>query len=237
MANVNAQNVLVGFGDLFWAPRDTPLPDFTTITTEVRLQDFFDTDPLWNYVGATQDGVELNYTPDYGEVEVDQVKDALILFNQQVNATMSTNLAEATLENLLFAWGVADEYLQQTANGRVNQFAIGSPDEEPIERTLAVISKADPYVVTSADDSEVDGPFEGMGEGARVRRQRLYHARRVISFEGSSLALRRTENTAYPVQFRLLPDPNFRDAEYGVIIDRIPEDDTATPAPTEFTLG
>jgi len=256
MANgqVSAFNVLVGYGDLFWAPYGTELPDFeaTEVTVggttrdPVRLQDYFVDETVttggealgWQYVGATQDGVELNYTPDYGEVEVDQVKDAIILFNQMVSATMSTNLAEATLENLLFAWGVADEYLKKTASGDVKSFSIGVPGEDPVERALVVISKADPYTLT-ATDVEVAGPYEGLGaEGDKLQRQRLYHARRVVSFEGSSLALRRTENTAYPVQFRLLPDPQFRDAEYGVIIDRAAESATPNPQATEvFTTN
>lgn len=243
---VTAHNVLVGYGDLFYAPHGTALPDFTVDTVTIgsdtayaptRLQDYFNDEASgsnaadWTYAGATQDGVELNYTPDIGEVEVDQVKDAIILFNQLVSATMSTNLAEATLENLLFAWGVADEYLQQTSD--VSAFSIGVPDEDPIERALVVISKADPHTATAADVGS-GGGLENSGyvEDDLVPRQRLYHARRVVSFEGSSLALRRTENTAFPVQFRLLPDPSFRDAEYGEIIDRAPESITANPDTT-----
>lgn len=248
MANsVNAQNVLVGPGELFWAPTGTALPDFTapsvtinsTSRAAVKLEDFFWDESSgggaesWNYLGATQEGVELNYTPDYGEVEVDQVKDAIILFNQTINATLSTNLAEATLENLLFAWGVADEYLKQTLSGDVKSFSIGVPGSDPIERSLVVISKADPYILTASDVSST-GDYVGEGEiGDALYRQRLYHARRMVSFEGSSLALRRTENTAFPVQFRLLPDPSFRDAEYGVIVDRSALSTTANPTPTD----
>lgn len=252
---VSAFNVLVGYGDLFWAPYGTELPDFTATTVTVgggtarapvRLQDYFVDETAttggealgWKYVGATQDGVELNYTPDYGEVEVDQVKDAIILFNQMVSATMSTNLAEATLENLLFAWGVADDYLKKTASGDVKSFSIGVPGEDPVERALVVISKADPYTLTATDVQSL-GPYDGVGlEGDKLARQRLYHARRVVSFEGSSLAMRRTENVSYPVQFRLLPDPQFRDAEYGVIIDRAAESNTPNPQATEvFTTN
>lgn len=225
MGQVNVKNILVGFGDLYWADYGTELPDLTDNANAVKLQEYFSADPDWNYLGATQEGVELAYEPDYGEVEIDQLRDAAILFNQMVTVNMNTTLAEATLENLLIAWGVADEYLQQTGNGKVSSFSIGVPSEEPVERAVAVIGKGG---VATYDANE----GEGEAELVTAKRDRLYHGRRVLSVEGSTLSLSRTENTAFPVTFRLLPDPQFPDSEYGVIIDRIPGDSTENPVPT-----
>lgn len=223
MGQVNVKNILVGFGDLFWADYGTELPDLTSDPNAIKLQNYFTADPNWNYLGATQDGVEIAYEPDYGEVEVDQLRDAAILFNQMVMVNMNTTLAEATLENLLIAWGVADEYLQQV-DGKVSSFSIGVPSEEPVERAVAVIGKGGvaTYEVQNGEGTET----------VTAKRDRLYHGRRVLSVEGSTLALSRTENTAFPVTFRLLPDPGFPDSEYGVILDRIPGDATANPDPT-----
>lgn len=224
MGQVNVKNILVGFGDLYWADYGTALPDLTDNANAIKLQEYFDADPSWKYLGATQEGVELAYEPDYGEVEIDQLRDAAILFNQMVTVNMNTTLAEATLENLLIAWGVADEYLQQAGDGKVTSFSIGVPGEEPVERAVAVIGKGGvaTYEVSNGEGSET----------VTSKRDRLYHGRRVLSVEGSTLSLSRTENTAFPVTFRLLPDPSFPDSEYGVIIDRIPGDSTANPDPT-----
>lgn len=226
MGQVNVKNILVGYGDLYWADYGTDIPDLTDDASAVRLQQYFDADPNWNYLGATQEGVELAYEPDYGEVEVDQLRDAAILFNQMVTVNLNTTLAEATLENLLIAWGVADEYLQQTGNGKVTSFAIGVPSEEPVERAVAVIGKGG---VASYEVSEGESTST-----VTAKRDRLYYGRRVLSVEGSTLSLSRTENTAFPVTFRLLPDPGFRDSEYGFILDRIPGDNTANPPVTEL---
>lgn len=223
MGQVNVKNILVGYGDLYWADYGTDIPDLTTDPTAIKLQSYFDNDASWNYLGATQEGVELAYEPDYGEVEVDQLRDAAILFNQMVTVNLNTTLAEATLENLLVAWGVADEYLQQV-DGKVSSFSIGVPGEEPVERSLAVIGKGGvaTYEVTEGETTST----------VTAKRDRLYYGRRVLSVEGSTLSMSRTENTAFPVTFRLLPDPGFSDSEYGFILDRIPGDSTANPDPS-----
>jgi hypothetical protein len=223
LGQVNVKNILVGYGDLYWADYGTELPDLTSDPNAIKLQEYFNADANWNYLGATQEGVELAYEPDYGEVEIDQLRDAAILFNQMVTVNMNTTLAEATLENLLIAWGVADEYLQQAGDGKVSSFSIGVPGEEPIERAVAVIGKGGVATYQVGEGESV--------ETVTAKRDRLYHGRRVLSVEGSTLSLSRTENTAFPVTFRLLPDPGFPDSEYGVILDRIPGDSTENPNP------
>jgi hypothetical protein len=221
MSQINVRNILVGYGDMYYAAQGTDLPDFASNTSDVRLQDSFDGDANWSYVGATQEGIELAYSPDYGEVEVDQFRDAAILFNQMTTVTLNTTLAEATLENLLLAWGLADEYLQQVDN-KVASFSVGNAPVDPVERSVAFVGKGAPATYTEGDPAVT----------VTAARDRVYLGRRVLSIEGATLNLSRTENTAYPVSFRLLPDAAFRDSEYGVILDRIPGDTTVNPDPT-----
>ncbi len=192
---VTVRNIIVGAGNLYISAADNakvPLPVFTSgVSANVTL----DSDAAWRHAGATQEGVEVAYEPDYGEVEVDQLKDAAILFNQGTSISMNTNMAEASLQNLLVAWGYPVTALA------TDTLSLGIPREAPIERTAAVVGRA---------------PATAAG----LARERIYYARRVISVEGSNHALRRTEATVFPVSFRLLPDPTYAGSEYGTIIDR-----------------
>ncbi len=115
--------------------------------------------------------------------------------NTSLMISFSTNLIEATLENLLVAWGY------QTSQLAAGTFNIGEP-EEAVERSVVVVGRA-PRTAT-------DAPVE-----------RIYYARRVVSMEGSSHALNRTEATMFPVNFRLMSVPGAPNkSEYGTIRDR-----------------
>lgn len=234
-AQIDVKNILVGHGNLYYAENyvdGAPVDPKPTATSEIdALFAASDGDPSfndtlgesgdWKYLGATQEGVEIAYAPEYGEIEVDQLGDAAVMFFERSTVTMNTQLAEATLENLLVAWGFADDFLQQAQDSE--QFSIGVQASEPVERSVAVVGKG------AATTGEGAAP-------AGSRRERVYFGRRVLSIEGSSLALRRAENTAYPVSFRLLADPNFENSEYGIIIDRIPGDTDPILDP-DFTQG
>lgn len=196
MPNVTVRNIIVGAGHLYLSALDNAKAPLPTLTPGTSATVALDTaTATWRYVGATQEGVEITYEPDYGEVEVDQLKDAAILFNQGVTISMNTNLAEATLQNLAVAWGFPSSAIA------TDTFSLGVPSETPVERTAAVVGRA---------------PSDATG----VRRERVYYARRVISIEGSNHSLRRTEATVFPVSFRLLPDPTYAGSEYGTIVDR-----------------
>lgn len=212
MANVNVRNILVGAGDLYYT--DSTMAggsvdiDAEQVPAGTDLRGYLDDEEDWKYAGATQDGLELTYTPDYGEVEVDQMKGAAKMFNQNLTVTLGTNLAEAGLERLLLAWGVDDDDFQ---SGETETFRINIPEDDPVERSVAVVGKGTPV--------EVGGDW--------TARERLYLARRVISVEGSTVALRRTEATTFPVSFRLLPDPAFtrEEGQFGKIVDRLVGED------------
>lgn len=235
MAN-NVQNILVGHGKLFWAAAGTELPAFEA-GTSTTLQDYFELDANWNALGFTQDGVTVSYQPQTFDVEVDQLADAARIFRSSTNITVSTTLAEATLANMLIAWGLDDAYLQETAGGEVTSFSLGVPSEQIIERTLAFVGAGAPATVSNPDYTGTPGADddpEGDPEFITQARQRVYLCRRALSMEGSEVSLRRTEASVYPTSFRILPDGQFGDAEYGAIIDRAADDTTATPTLTDL---
>ena len=148
-------------------------------------------------VGFTQEGVELAYEPDYGEVEVDQMMDAARLFKQGMRVTVNTTLAEATLENLLVVWGQSGA----PTGGTINILA-GNLGEAPIERSLLFVGP---------------GPVSGAG----AAQERVYRIFRAVQTESTSFALRRAEATGLPASFRCLPNAAASGgAAYGTITDR-----------------
>ncbi|QIQ62921.1 major tail protein [Streptomyces phage Moab] len=155
----------------------------------------------WRHAGFTTEGLEVSYEPDYGDVEVDQLLDSAKLFKQSMRVTINTTLAEAALENLLIAWGQQSATLTSTSSTTELGIAAGALGDEPVERALVAV-----------------GP--GPKTAAGAKRERLYHARRVLSVESTAHSVKRNEATVFPVAFRLLPDPNFSGSEYGVIRDR-----------------
>jgi hypothetical protein len=66
-------------------------------TLSLRYSDTF------RNVGYTNNGLEIAFAPDFGEVMVDQLLDTAKIFKQGMKVTLKTTLAEATLENLLLA--------------------------------------------------------------------------------------------------------------------------------------
>lgn len=164
----------------------------------------FDADTTnWTGVGFTSDGIELSYDPTYGEVEVDQLMDAAVMFKSGMKASVKTQLAEATLTNLLVAWGQARTSLG-TDSGLEQELGIegGALYEEPVERSVVFIGPS-PKAPTTG-----------------LRRERLYHLRRALNVESVAVSLKKTDATNIPVSFRLLADPYYSGKEYGIIRDR-----------------
>lgn len=231
MANTgNAKNILVGAGKLYWAAENVQLPDFT-VGDQPFMQDYFENAAGWNYLGFTQEGVSVSYQPQTFDVEVDQLQDAARVFRSMTSITVATTLAEATLANMLIAWGLEDNYLQESAGGEVTSFTLGVPSASIVERTLAFVGAGAPYMgpnpaytgTPTAPDPEGDPEF------ITKQRERVYFCRRAVSIEGSEVALRRTEASVYPTSFRILPDGQFNDSKYGVILDRAADETTPNP--------
>jgi hypothetical protein len=157
-------------------------------------------------VGYTMNGLELQFQPDFGEVQVDQVLDVAKLYKQGMQVNLNTAFAEATLENLLFSLAGRDEDL--TASAGATGIKVGSPTlnlsagdigECPVERGLVAV-----------------GPGTGDCDPSEVI-ERIYVAYRALSIESVTVSAKRDEPTMYEVSFRLLPNDN---ASYGKIVDR-----------------
>lgn len=154
----------------------------------------------WRDVGYTQDGLEVSTDPSYTDVEVDQLLDAAKIFKDGMGLSISTSFAEATLDNLLVAWGQSNSFVTSTATEKTIEIDGGALGEAPLERGLIAIG---------------NGPEKA---GSNAYTERTYHAYRVLSVEGSSHSLARSEATIIPVTFRALPADN---GKYGIVRDRL----------------
>jgi len=153
-------------------------------------------------VGSTQDGVAIGWEPNMVDIEIDQFGDAARVVQSRVKVTAKTTLAEATLSNLSTAWGYATSVgtlspgLQ--AGGLI--FNLGLHGVYPEEKYMRIVGNAP-------------------GSTASVTKARTYVCRRVIQYGSSEHSLQRADNVKLPVDFRILPDPQFTGSEYGTITD------------------
>lgn len=230
------RNIIVGAAQVFISKGDSTdtanykkaMPRFGSSAAGAHLEISPQTS-FWRNVGYTSEGFEISYEPQYGEVEVDQLLDSARIFKTQLRVMLRTSMSEGTLQNVRTAFGQgnatqvnsvydqsgatvsevsAASYYANSLNAdgsgsNVLRLAAGALGEPPVERSLIAIGP---------------GPTT---DTYSTKTERVYLARRVLSMETVSHALRRNEATVYPVTFRCLPDDNFPDAEYGEILDRV----------------
>jgi len=194
---------MVGAGHLYITKSDgtaalPAAPAAVAPALPASYKNALDADVAWRYVGATNGGVEVTMSPDTADVEVDQLKDAALVFNTGQTMTVGTELAEPTLANLLVAWGMRSTDLV----GGGDTLNLSSLQDNLVERSIAVVGNAPNQTVTTG------------------KRERVYYGRRVVNVDGGGHTLSRTDNTTLPVSFRLLPDTAQAGSEYGTIVDR-----------------
>lgn len=193
-----SKNIIIGAASVYLGPAGTDRPAFSagvTYRTAVAA------DSNWKDVGYTSDGLEVAIDPTWDGVQVDQLLDDAKIFKTGMTMNISTTFAEATLENLLIAWGQLASSVSSVAAFE-NELAIegGSLGQAPLERGLLAIGNAVEKT------------------GTNQYGERVYHAFRVLSVESSSHKLARNEATTIPVTFRALPADNGR---YGSVRDRL----------------
>ena len=155
----------------------------------------------WSEAGYTQDGLEVATDPSWGEVEVDQLLDSAKIFKDGMSQNISTTFAEATLENLLIAWGQAATTVSSVGvNERELAFEGGTLGEAPLERGLIAVGNG----VENANTNSYS--------------ERVYQWYRVLSVEATSFNNSRSEAATIPVTFRALPADNGR---YGSARERL----------------
>jgi hypothetical protein len=196
-------NIIVGAAALFVA--DTTL-DANSLTPFVNSETFRETladDADYTNVGYTMNGLELNFQPDFGEVQVDQILDVAKLYKQGMQVNLATAFAEATLENLLLALAYSDSKLtgnKSTSNGRSLDLSAGDIGECPVERGIVAVG---PGTGDCVDSAYVE---------------RVYTAYRALSIENVTVSAKRDEASMFEVSFRLLPEDV--SGSYGKIVDR-----------------
>lgn len=201
----NVRNILVGAAALYLSTGDSVqgnLPTTIPAGGAGGLAATLDADAAWRHAGFTSEGLEISYEPDYTDVEVDQLLDSAKIFKTGQRVMVNTTFSEASLTNLLIVWGQQTGTLSSTGSTGELGIAAGALGDEPVERALVAVGSGPRPTTTQ-------------------KRERVYFARRVLSVDTSAHALRRNENTVFPVSFRLLPDPNATaGSEYGFIRDR-----------------
>lgn len=213
----NKKQILVGAADVYLGPSDGTTstaptkPAFvggTKYRTTMATADGSTSTGVgtlvtnWKNVGYTQEGFEMSYEPDYAGVQVDQLLDDAKIFKQGMTVSLRTTFAEATLDNLLIAWGqLASTVSSVGPFEREANVEAGSLGAAPVERALIAIGNAPEHATDN-----------NYGE-------RVYHAYRVLSVESSAHSMSRNDPTVVPVSFRALPD----DATtlYGKVRDRL----------------
>jgi hypothetical protein len=157
----------------------------------------------WRNVGYTMNGLEVQFQPDFGEVQVDQLLDVARLYKQGMQVNLATAFAEATLENLLVATATKDaDYDDSNEDLKVMNLTSGDLGEVPLERAIIAVGpgSGDPLAVGNA------------------AKERIYTANRALSIDNVTVSAKRDEPSMFEVSFRLLPASN---GSYGKIVDRV----------------
>lgn len=201
-------NIIVGAAALFTYENgeltDADLPAYVADESyRDTLTDYDGDDSGSGYdfrnVGYTMNGLELQFQPDFGEVQVDQFLDVAKLYKQGMQVNLNTTFAEATLQNLLFALAGKDGDLTTVSGNPTLNLSAGDIGECPVERGLVAV-----------------GP--GTGDCTPTEQiERVYVAYRALSIESVTASAKRDEATMFEVSFRLLPNNS---ASYGKIVDR-----------------
>lgn len=215
----NNKQIIVGAAALFvsktaeFDPTNTSpiLPDFDSGSYKDTLEA---ATTVVRNVGYTSNGLEIQFQPDFGEVQVDQLLDVAKLYKQGMKVNLNTSFAEATLENLMVSIAAnasdldSDVKLKNplastTGSGSfadVLDLMSGNIGECPVERGLIAV-----------------GP--GTGECAPTTAiERIYVAYRALSIENVTVNAKRDAASMFEVSFRLLPANN---GSYGKIVDRL----------------
>jgi hypothetical protein len=213
----DSKNIIVGAAAMFvstgseFDPDTVVFPDFVEDTQYIdTLTDSVEGQALVRNIGYTMNGLELQFQPDFGEVQVDQLLDVAKLYKQGMQVNLATAFAEATLENLLVAIAAPSGDLTNNDldnpmdTGTVSQatsleLTSGAIGECPVERGLVAV-----------------GPGTGdCDPGSYI--ERIYVAYRALSIDNVTVSAKRDEPSMFEVSFRLLPANN---GSYGKIVDR-----------------
>ena len=203
----NSNNIIVGAAALFVADTTLDADTLPAVESDASYRDTLSDASGFTNVGYTMNGLELQFQPDFGEVQVDQLLDVAKLYKQGMQVNLNTAFAEATLENLLIALAYGDSVTEgtdsadkATSSGQIVNLSAGDLGECPVERGIVAVGPG-------TGDCEVGSTVE-----------RIYAAYRALSIENVTVSAKRDEPSMFEVSFRLLPDD--ASSSYGKLIDR-----------------
>jgi hypothetical protein len=200
----DSKNIIVGAASFFVADTTLDKDTLPTFVTDESYRETLSADNSgFKNIGYTMNGLEIQFQPDFGEVQVDQLLDVAKLYKQGMQVNLNTAFAEATLENLLIALAYSDSKLdgnKGSSNGLVLDLSAGDLGECPVERGIVAVGPG-------TGDCEVGSALE-----------RVYAAYRALSIENVTVSAKRDEASMFEVSFRLLPDDS--EGSYGKIVDR-----------------
>jgi hypothetical protein len=201
----NSNNIIVGAASFFVADTVIDSSTLPAFETDKSFRDTLTLDPDFTNIGYTMNGLEIEFQPDFGEVQVDQLLDVAKLYKQGMQVNLNTAFAEATLENLLIALAYGDNQLgdknnRSTSAGQVLNLSAGELGECPVERGIIAVGPG-------TGDCAIGSALE-----------RVYAAYRALSIENVTVSAKRDEPSMFEVSFRLLPDDS--EGSYGKIVDR-----------------
>ena len=213
----DSKNIIVGAAAMFVSIGSEFDPDTVVFPDFVEDEQYIDTltdsgagQALVRNIGFTSNGLELQFQPDFGEVQVDQLLDVAKLFKQGMQVNLNTAFAEATLENLLVAIAapsadlVTGDLDTPIDSGTISaatslDLTSGSIGECPVERGLVAVGPG-------TGDCDPDQYVE-----------RIYVAYRALSIDSVTVSAKRDAASMFEVSFRLLPANS---GSYGKIVDR-----------------
>ena len=209
----DAKQIIVGAAALFVTTGgELELTDLPTFTAGEGYAETLSDDTGFRNVGFTTNGIELQFQPDFGEVQVDQLLDSAKLFKQGMQVNLRTAFAESTLENLLVAIAgvgsdLTDSLVSSSPGDETNgttttktlNLSSGKLGECPVERGLVAV-----------------GP--GTGDcNATNGKERIFVLHRALSMDSVTVNVKRDTATTFEVSFRLLPNAQ---GSYGKMVDR-----------------
>lgn len=238
-------NIIVGAAALF-VTKDSSSLNATNVPNFIDGESYKETLALretanFRNVGYTNNGLEIAFAPDFGEVMVDQLLDTAKIFKQGMKVTLKTTLAEATLENLLLAiagktsdFGVLN---LGTSTEATRLLTLGAPQTGTVAASAVLTSggtEVNTFLnITSGDlgDYPIERGIIAVGPGLATtvansvaaadtlnnQSERVYVAYRAVSIDSVTVSAKRDAATSFEVSFRLLPDNN---GAYGKIVDR-----------------
>ena len=213
----DSKQIIVGAAAMFvsstaeFDPTNTSpaLPDFVAGTA--YRETLSDSSVVRN-VGYTMNGLELQFQPDFGEVQVDQLLDVAKLYKQGMQVNLNTAFAEATLENLLIA-------IASPANALAKDVKMDNPIETGTTNFADVLDLKSGELGECPVERGIVAIGPGTGDcAAGSSIERIYVAYRALSIESVTVSAKRDEASMFEVSFRLLPANN---GSYGKIVDRL----------------